>query len=162
MAEVPVTMRDRLEDAGLAAGLGLLRGLPYAARVRLAGRAMVALSGPLGLRARVRENLAHVLPDLPATEVAALERAVPDTIGRVFVEEFSPDGLDRAARAPTSAATGSRRWRKPARRAAPSSLPRAISATTTPTAGHCCSAGSMLARSTGPSTTVPSTAAIAR
>lgn len=99
MAEAPVTMGERLEDAGLAAGLGLLRGLPYGARVRLAGRAMVGLSGPLGLRARVRENLAHVLPDLPAAEVAALERAVPDTIGRLFIEEFSPEGLDRMARA---------------------------------------------------------------
>jgi len=99
MAEAPVTMRERLEYTGITVALGLLRRLPYRARVRLAGRAMVALSGPLGLRARVRENLAHVLPDLPAAEVRALERAVPDTIGRLFIEEFSPDGLDTMARA---------------------------------------------------------------
>jgi len=93
MTDEAVSMGERLEYAVVMAVLGALRLLPYRLRVRLAGRVMVWLSGPLGLRRRVRANLALVQPDLDRDTVAALERAVPDTIGRVFAEVFSPEGL---------------------------------------------------------------------
>lgn len=80
---------------------GLLR-LPYRWRVPLCGWIMAQLIAPLaGYRARVRDNLALILPDLPAKEVRRLTRAVPDNVGRTVIEIYSgPEFVARATRAP--------------------------------------------------------------
>ncbi len=85
-----LSLRHRAED--LAAGAliaGLLR-LPYARRVPAMGRIARRVVAPLaGYPKRIRWNLNHVFPDLPAAEVARLVRAVPDNLGRALIEQFS-------------------------------------------------------------------------
>ncbi|HSG54504.1 MAG TPA: lysophospholipid acyltransferase family protein [Paracoccaceae bacterium] len=83
-----------------------LRLLPYRWRVPLAGWAMSRLIAPLlGYRKRIRENLALVCPEVPADEVERLVRAVPDNMGRTFVEMFSGAAFrERALRARQSGA----------------------------------------------------------
>ncbi|MDT8856070.1 lysophospholipid acyltransferase family protein [Paracoccaceae bacterium Fryx2] len=84
---------------GLIGGLLLL---PYAWRVPLCGWVMAWIIAPLaGYRARVRDNLALILPDLPASEVRRLMRAVPDNAGRTVIEIYSgPEFVARATRTP--------------------------------------------------------------
>lgn len=68
---------------------GLLR-LPYRWRVPFAGWAVSRIVAPLaGYRRRIRDNLAHVLPDLPPAEVERIVRAVPDNVGRTLIEIYS-------------------------------------------------------------------------
>lgn len=90
---MPETMR-RLRDLALdLIYRAILRGalaLPYRRRVPLMGWAMRAAIAPVaGYRRRVRENLALVLPDLPAREARRMERAVPDNVGRALIEIYS-------------------------------------------------------------------------
>lgn len=83
----------------LARGLiwALLR-LPYGWRVPLCGWVMARLVAPVaGYSARVRENLALILPDMPEAEVRRLIRAVPDNMGRTIIEIYS--GAEFVARA---------------------------------------------------------------
>jgi Kdo2-lipid IVA lauroyltransferase/acyltransferase len=83
---------------------GLLR-LPYRWRGPLCGWIMAQVVAPVaGYRARVRENLALVLPDLPAAEVKRLTRAVPDNVGRTIIEIYS--GAEFTARAAATAPEG--------------------------------------------------------
>ena len=64
--------------------------LPYAWRVPLCGWLFSRLVAPLaGYRRRIRDNLAQIRPDLPATEVKRLVRAVPDNVGRTLIEIYS-------------------------------------------------------------------------
>ena len=76
-----------LQDRALRALFwGMLR-LPYRWRVPLAGWVVSRIVAPLaGYSRRIRENLALVLPDLPAAEVARITRAVPDNVGRTLIE----------------------------------------------------------------------------
>lgn len=77
---------------------GLALALPYRLRVPLIGWLAAHVIAPVaGWRRRVRANLAHVCPDLPAAEVRRLMRAVPDNAGRTLIETYS--GKDFAARA---------------------------------------------------------------
>jgi KDO2-lipid IV(A) lauroyltransferase len=49
----------------------------------------------------VRQNLKLVLPDLPASEVERIARAVPDNVGRTVIEMYSgPEFVARAAGQP--------------------------------------------------------------
>jgi KDO2-lipid IV(A) lauroyltransferase len=51
----------------------------------------------------VRENLARILPDLPASEVRRLARAVPNNAGRTIIEMYSGNELiERAMKHPLS------------------------------------------------------------
>ena len=79
-----------------------LLSLPYRWRVPFAGWAVSRIVAPLaGYRRRIRENLAHVLPDLPAAEVARIVRAVPDNVGRTLIEIYSgPEFIARAVSHP--------------------------------------------------------------
>lgn len=71
-----------------AIGLALL--LPYATRVRLMGWLTSRVFSPIGgFRKRVRQNLAHVMPDMPEDQVRALSLAVPDNAGRTLIEIYS-------------------------------------------------------------------------
>lgn len=83
---------DWLVDRLARGLLGLLSLLPYERRVPVGGWLFSRLVAPLaGWRRRIRENLALVCPDMPEAEVQRLCRAVPDNIGRVMVELFSPE-----------------------------------------------------------------------
>lgn len=83
---------ERLVDRAFGLSLWLLHRLPFRRRVAFAGWMMAHVVGPLaGMRRRVRANLALVAPDLPKDEVARLARAVPDNLGRMVTELFSPE-----------------------------------------------------------------------
>ena len=85
---LPVAYAQNLVVAGLIGGLRLL---PYAARVRFSGWVMGNLVGPVaGYRARVRDNLALIWPDLPPRTVATLTHDVLDNMGRTLAELYSP------------------------------------------------------------------------
>ena len=97
-APAPADLSDgsdagRADRAVNAAVHGMIRAalaLPYRWRVPLFGAFMARIVAPLArYDVRVAENLAHVLPDLPATEVRRLMRAVPDNAGRAIIEIYS-------------------------------------------------------------------------
>jgi KDO2-lipid IV(A) lauroyltransferase len=82
--------RERLRGRFLRGMIGGLLMLPYPLRVALCGWMMSRVIGPYaGYDARVRENLALVLPDLPAAEVKRLMRVVPNNVGRTLIEIYS-------------------------------------------------------------------------
>jgi Kdo2-lipid IVA lauroyltransferase/acyltransferase len=93
---------DWLQDRAIRALIWALLRLPYGLRVRLCGWVMAQVVAPLaGYRARVRENLALAIPDLPRAEVERLVRAVPDNVGRTIIEIYSgPAFAARAAATP--------------------------------------------------------------
>ena len=81
---------DATQNALIRVLLGAVLALPYPARVRLMGRlAATVLAPAAGWRRRIRENLEHACPDLPAAEVERLVRAVPDNVGRTLIEIYS-------------------------------------------------------------------------
>ncbi|WP_245964174.1 lysophospholipid acyltransferase family protein [Roseovarius spongiae] len=83
--------------------IGLARLIPYRRRVPLMGWVTARIVAPLaGYSRRVRENLAHVRPDLPASEVRRLARAVPDNAGRGMIELYSPEFAERARYSPVA------------------------------------------------------------
>ena len=83
---------------------GMLR-LPYRWRVPLAGWVVSHIVAPLaGYRRRIRENLALILPDLPAAEVARITLAVPNNVGRTLIEIYS--GAEFTAHAVSHLLTG--------------------------------------------------------
>ena len=90
------------QDRLLRLLIGALLLLPYRWRVPLCGWVMSRLIAPFaGWDRRVRRNLARVLLELPAAEVARLARAVPDNVGRAVIEIYSgPEFARRAARQP--------------------------------------------------------------
>lgn len=87
---IPFNLRHWLQDRALRGLIwGLLR-LPYRWRVPLCGWVLSRVIAPIaGYRARVRANLALVLPDLPREEVERIARAVPDNVGRTVIEIYS-------------------------------------------------------------------------
>jgi Kdo2-lipid IVA lauroyltransferase/acyltransferase len=91
MAEpVPFSLRHWLQDRALRGLIWLLLRLPYRWRVPLCGWVIAHVVAPVaGYRQRVRDNLALVLPDLPADEVERIARAVPDNVGRTVIEIYS-------------------------------------------------------------------------
>jgi Kdo2-lipid IVA lauroyltransferase/acyltransferase len=90
--------RHWMQDRFLRGLIWALLRMPYRFRVPLCGWAVAHVIAPFaGYDRRVRENLAAVLPDLDATEVRRLVRAVPDNVGRSIIEIYS--GADFAARA---------------------------------------------------------------
>ena len=85
---LPVAYAQNLVVSGL---IGSLRLLPYGPRVGFMGWMMRNLVGPIaGYRARVRDNLNLIWPDLPQSQVAALTHDVLDNVGRTLAELYSP------------------------------------------------------------------------
>ncbi len=82
--------------------LGTPRLLPYPIRLSVMAWVMSRLFSPIaGYDRRIRENLAHVLPDLPEREVALLTRTVPANTGRMLGEiAAGKPFIDRIARTP--------------------------------------------------------------
>lgn len=74
----------------LYAPIALAWWLPYRWAVPATGWLTAYLVAPLaGYRRRIRENLAHVRPDLPRATVRRLMRTVSDNAGRNMIELFS-------------------------------------------------------------------------
>lgn len=97
---LPRRLRYGATNIALRAMFGLALALPYGWRVPLMGWLTSRVIAPLaGWRGRIRDNLAHVLPDLPAAKVAELVRTVPDNAGRTLIEIYSgPEFTARARR----------------------------------------------------------------
>ncbi|MCM2560988.1 lysophospholipid acyltransferase family protein [Lutimaribacter sp. EGI FJ00015] len=95
-------LRYFVTNLALRGFFGLALALPYNRRVPLMGWLAARVIAPLaGWRRRVRDNLAHVRPDLPRAEVSRLARAVPNNAGRTLIEIYSGEEfVTRAARAP--------------------------------------------------------------
>ena len=94
MTDTPQPLWSRIGDTlvGMAmyAPIALARLLPYRWRIPFMGWVTSRVIAPVaGYNRRVRENLAHVLPDLPEPEVRRLMRAVPDNAGRNMIELYS-------------------------------------------------------------------------
>lgn len=94
-------LRDRAEMAALDAALALVRAPSYPAAVNACGRIGRRLLPLLPQARRARDNLAHVWPDKPETERAALLAEIGAQHGRLVAEYARLDDL--AGRAP--------RWR---------------------------------------------------
>ncbi len=100
-----IQMKHWLQDRAIRTLIWVLLRLPYALRVPLCGWVMARVIAPVaGYRARVRDNLALVMPGLPKTEIARLERAVPDNVGRTIIEIYS--GAEFTARVAATPPTG--------------------------------------------------------
>ena len=99
------TLANWLQDRALRALFWAMLRLPYRLRVPLAGWVVSHIVAPLaGYRRRIRENLALILPDLPAAEVNRIVRAVPDNVGRTLIEIYS--GAEFTAHAVSHPLTG--------------------------------------------------------
>ena len=86
-ADVEGSLGQYLENLLIRGVLGAALALPYQTRVRMMGWVMAHVVAPLaGYNRRVRENLAHVMPELPKSEVKRLTRAVADNAGRTLIE----------------------------------------------------------------------------
>lgn len=100
-----ITLSHRLQDWVAGALLEGLRPLPYRWRMPLLGWMGKYLMGPAaGMRARVRDNLSLVAPDLPPAEVNRIARNVPGNMARTLAEIFS--GPEFSARAVASKVEG--------------------------------------------------------
>ena len=79
-----------LTNLGLQAVITPSRLLPYETRVRFIGWLTARVIAPLaGFDRRIRDNLAHTLPDMDEAEVERLVRAVPNNMGRALIETYS-------------------------------------------------------------------------
>ncbi|MEG3663817.1 lysophospholipid acyltransferase family protein [Celeribacter halophilus] len=88
--EIEGTLGQYLGNLATRGLLSLALALPYKIRVRFMGWFMSRVFAPLaGYSKRVRENLHHVMPELPETEVKRLMRDVPNNAGRTLIEIYS-------------------------------------------------------------------------
>jgi KDO2-lipid IV(A) lauroyltransferase len=84
----------------LFAPVALARPLPYRWRIAVTGWLTARLVAPLaGYNRRVRDNLAHIWPDLPEPERRRLIRGVPEGAGRNLAELYAPGGFRARVRA---------------------------------------------------------------
>lgn len=96
---------DRLSDRAIRALLWGLMRVPYDRRVPLAGWLMAHVLAPIaGYRGRIRQNLSLIMPDLPEADLRAMQRRVPDNLGRTLIELYS--GAEFATRAARATMTG--------------------------------------------------------
>jgi KDO2-lipid IV(A) lauroyltransferase len=105
MGDTRDSWKDRAVNALIRTLLALLLALPYRWRVPATGWVASRIVAPLaGWNRRIRDNLAHVCPDLPEPEVRRIVRAVPDNAGRTLIEMYS--GAEFAARAADTPMSG--------------------------------------------------------
>lgn len=82
--------KHRLENLAARLVLTPMLALPYPARIRTFGWVAQHVLGPVsGVKKRIRANLAHVFPDMPAPEVERMCGAVINNVARAFIEMFS-------------------------------------------------------------------------
>lgn len=113
MSDTPFKFSHWLQDRLLRGMIWALLRLPYRWRVPLCGWVMARVLAPLaGYSKRIRDNLALILPALPAEEVARIVRAVPDNVGRTIIEIYSgPEFIARAVSHPLTGGA-SPRWKR--------------------------------------------------
>ena len=105
MSEARDSWKDAAVNAAIRALLALLLALPYRWRVPATGWIASRIVAPLaGWNRRIRDNLAHVCPDLPEAEIRRIVRTVPDNAGRTLIEMYS--GAEFAARAEDTPISG--------------------------------------------------------
>lgn len=91
---------ERLEFALTRTIIGTVRLMPYRRRIAAMGWIMQHVIAPLaGYNRRVRDNLALVVPELPAKERKAIVGKTANNIGRQLGEMFSPEEFGELARA---------------------------------------------------------------
>ncbi|WP_038143475.1 lysophospholipid acyltransferase family protein [Thioclava atlantica] len=83
------SLSDRISNALFVAVMWVVQRLPYETRVPLAGRMVARIAPLIGFTRKIRANLALACPELPPEEVKRLERAVPDSLGRMLAEIYS-------------------------------------------------------------------------
>jgi KDO2-lipid IV(A) lauroyltransferase len=84
------SITDWLTNAIFRGLIGGLRLLPYAVRVKLMGRVMRHVLGPLaGYKRRAQTNLALIYPDMTATRRHEIAAACCDNFGRTLIENYS-------------------------------------------------------------------------
>lgn len=84
--------QSAIEAGAIRALLTWPRILPYRLRCGFVSFIMAWIVAPIaGYRQRIEANLAHVLPDLPASEVHRMKRAVPANVGRMLTELAAGD-----------------------------------------------------------------------
>ncbi len=88
-------LKYRIQYGFIAAFLGVLGVLPFRWRVPLAGWLATWILAPiLGWRRKIADNLDHAMPDLPAARRRQILREVPNNLGRLFMELFSPKDME--------------------------------------------------------------------
>ena len=89
-----ITWTERAQYALVLALLVPLGLLPHRVRVPLAGTLVAWLVAPvLGWRKRIRAHLNFAMPELAAHDRRRLLYAVPNHLGRLFIELFSPKDM---------------------------------------------------------------------
>lgn len=102
MAEKGKSQSDYFVNLLIRGLFGLALLLPYRLRVPLVGGLMSRIISPLaGYTKRIRDNLAHVCPELDKSEVDRLCREVPNNSGRSLIELYSgPEFIKRHQHTP--------------------------------------------------------------
>ncbi len=94
----PIKLKHRLEYGIFISLVYILRALPFRYRSAFMASIMAHVIAPLaGYTKRVRQNLDHVWPDLPAQERDTLVKEIIKHFGRTICELFSPHDLKRMA-----------------------------------------------------------------
>jgi KDO2-lipid IV(A) lauroyltransferase len=103
--EIEGTLSAYVQSLMLLGLLKSMKWLPFKARLKFIGFVTSRIISPLaGYGKRVEENLALVMPDLPAQEVKRLKYAVPANAGRTLAELYS--GADFKSRAKNATIKG--------------------------------------------------------
>jgi KDO2-lipid IV(A) lauroyltransferase len=96
---------DFVQNIALRGAIFLVLRVPYRARVRIMGALVQHILSPVaGYGRRVEENLAQIMPDLPAKEVQRIKGRVLNNAGRTLMEVYS--GVDFKARVANSPIRG--------------------------------------------------------
>ena len=85
-----VVLKNHLHNAVARIVIGLALVLPYRVRVGFVGWFMAKFVAPFaGWKARVRNNFAQILPDVPPAEVERIADSVCNNVGRTLIEIYS-------------------------------------------------------------------------
>lgn len=99
------SLSDYVQSLAIRGLLGSMKVLPFSLRLKTVGFVVSRIISPFaGYGARVRENLALAMPELPEKDVKRLTHSVPASVGRTFAEIYS--GADFKARAKDAKITG--------------------------------------------------------
>ena len=89
---IGVVLKNHLHNAVARAVIGLALVLPYRMRIGFVGWFMAKFVAPFaGWKARVRNNFAQILPDVPRAEVERIANNVCNNVGRTLIEIYSGD-----------------------------------------------------------------------
>lgn len=105
MMKLPPIAYDYVQNMFLRSAIFILLRLPYRWRIPFMGALVQYIVAPFtDYAARVKDNLAKVLPDLPPAEVRRLQGRVLNNAGRTLMEVYS--GAEFKARVANTPITG--------------------------------------------------------